>query len=109
MRSEAGFGSAAVRYASVGTGLVARTGAEKPTDGGGGSGYTDRHAPLLASHLPFQEVCAVWASSPSWPGGGSRGPGLNAQANSACRSTLGSGAPFALVVRATVTVTRASA
>ena len=34
MRSEAGFGSAAVRYASVGNELVPRTGAEKPTDGG---------------------------------------------------------------------------
>jgi len=34
--------------------------------------------------------------------------GLNAQANSACRSTLSSGAPGSFVARAIVTVTRAS-
>jgi hypothetical protein len=39
----------------------------------------------------------------------SRVAGLNAQANSALRSTLGSGAPFSLAVSAMVTVTRASA
>ena len=39
----------------------------------------------------------------------SRVAGLNAQPNSACRSTLPSGAPGSLAVRATVTVTRASA
>ena len=39
----------------------------------------------------------------------SRVAGLNAQANSACRSTLPSGAPFSLAVSATVTVTRDSA
>ena len=39
----------------------------------------------------------------------SRVAGLNAQVNSACRSTLGSGAPGSLVARAMVTVTRASA
>ena len=39
----------------------------------------------------------------------SRVAGLNAQANSACRSTLRSGAPGSLAVRAMVTVTRASA
>ena len=44
-------------------------------------------------------------------GGGvvSRVAGLNAQANSACRSTLESGAPGSFLVRAMVTVTRASA
>ena len=44
-------------------------------------------------------------------GGGvvSRVAGLNAQANSACRSTFGSGAPGSFAVRAMVTVTRASA
>jgi len=39
----------------------------------------------------------------------SRVAGLNAQANSALRSTLGWGAPFSFAVRAMVTVTRASA
>jgi hypothetical protein len=44
-------------------------------------------------------------------GGGSvlRVAGLNAQANSACRSTFGSGVPGSLVVRAMVTVSSASA
>ena len=45
-----------------------------------------------------------------WGGGVmSRVAGLNAQANSACRSTFGSGAPGSFAVRAMVTVTRASA
>ena len=45
-----------------------------------------------------------------FPGGPvSRVAGLNAQPNSACRSTLGSGAPRSLAVSAMVTVTRASA
>ena len=35
--------------------------------------------------------------------------GLNAQANSACRSIFGSGASGSFLVRAIVTVTRASA
>jgi hypothetical protein len=39
----------------------------------------------------------------------SRVAGLNAQPNSACRSTFGSGAPRSFAVRAMVTVTRASA
>src|SRR5215469_11479261 len=34
---------------------------------------------------------------------------MNAQPNSACRSSLGSGTPNSLVIRATVTVTKASA
>ena len=44
-------------------------------------------------------------------GGGvmSRVAGLNAQPNSACRSTFASGAPGSFVLRAMVTVTRASA
>ncbi len=44
-------------------------------------------------------------------GGGHPGvqPQLNAQAKSACRSTLGSGAPGSFLLRAIVTVTRASA
>jgi hypothetical protein len=36
-------------------------------------------------------------------------PSANAQANSACRSTLGSGAPGSFLLRPIVTVTRASA
>ena len=45
-----------------------------------------------------------------WGGGVlSRVAGLNAQANSACRSSLGSGAPGSFLLRAMVTVTRASA
>jgi hypothetical protein len=45
-----------------------------------------------------------------WGGGvTSRVAGLNAQANSACRSAFGSGAPGSFVLRAMVTVTRASA
>jgi hypothetical protein len=58
MRFEAGFGGAAVRYASVGAGFRdpcgPRTGtdrptdgAEKATDGAGGSGYADRPARIL--------------------------------------------------------------
>jgi hypothetical protein len=42
MCSEVRFLAAAVRYASVGTGLGPRTGTVKPTDGAGGSGYADR-------------------------------------------------------------------
>jgi hypothetical protein len=46
----------------------------------------------------------------TFPGGAwSRVTGSNAQPNSACRSSLGSGSPGSLVIRATVTVTRASA
>ena len=45
-----------------------------------------------------------------WGGGVlSRVAGLNAQENSACRSTVGSGAPGSFAARAMVTVTRASA
>jgi hypothetical protein len=42
-------------------------------------------------------------------GSASRVAGLNAQANSALRSTLGSGALFSFAVSATVTVSRDSA
>src|ERR1019366_974746 len=66
-RFEAPFRAAAVRYASVGTGLGPRTGAEKPTDGGGGSGYADRppgfvsltwhfRMPARCRHLPRHRV-----------------------------------------------------
>jgi hypothetical protein len=59
--------AAAVRYASVGAGFRGpcgpRTEAERATDGAGGSGYSDRPAPLLASDLPFQEACSVSSSS----------------------------------------------
>jgi hypothetical protein len=89
MSSEAGFGTAAVRYASVGTGFrgpsgpptVAepatdgrgpahgrgrtspRTGAEKATDGAGGSGHADRSHPDSHPDLPFQDACSCSHSS----------------------------------------------
>ena len=63
MRFEAGLRAAAVRYASVSTGVrgprVPRTRAEKATDGAGGSGYTNRPARLLASDLPLQNACSL--------------------------------------------------
>ena len=66
-RSRRDPGPRAVRYASVGIGLGPRTGAEKPTDGGGGSGYADRppgfvpltwhfRMPARCRHLPRHRV-----------------------------------------------------
>jgi len=40
---------------SVGIGLGPRTGVEKPADGDGESGFTDRFTPLLASDLALQD------------------------------------------------------
>jgi hypothetical protein len=54
MCSEVRFRAAAVRYASVGTGLGSRTGAEKPTDGAGGSGYADRPRGFLSLTWHFR-------------------------------------------------------
>jgi hypothetical protein len=47
-------GTKPVRYASVRTGPVARTGAEKATDGAGGSGYADRPPGFLALTWHFR-------------------------------------------------------
>ena len=49
MPFEARSRAAPVRSASVGTGLGPRTGPEKATDRGDGSGYTDRPPGFLAS------------------------------------------------------------
>ena len=57
------------------------------------------------------EARAAQSRAAAMCGGGvmSRVAGLNAQPNSACRSTFGSGAPGSFLLRAMVTVTRASA
>jgi hypothetical protein len=47
-----------------------RTGAEKATDGAGGSGHADRPRPDSRSDLPFQDACSMSPSS-SLPGSSS--------------------------------------
>jgi hypothetical protein len=51
--------AATVRYASVRIGLGLRTGAEKPPDGVGRSGYADRLRGFAASDLALQESRAA--------------------------------------------------
>jgi hypothetical protein len=72
---------------------------------------TSRTVAVSSSSATGSEARSAQSSAAAISGGGSvsRVAGLNAQANSACRSTLGSAAPGSLVVRAMVTVTRASA
>jgi hypothetical protein len=54
MCSKVRFRAAAVRYASVGSGFSPRTGAEKATDGAGGSGYGDRLHGFMPLTLHFR-------------------------------------------------------
>jgi hypothetical protein len=81
MRYKIRFAAATVRYVSVGAGFGGRaghersrdgprTGAEKATDGAGGSGYYDRSHPDCGPDLPFQDACSVSLSLSS-PGSGS--------------------------------------
>src|ERR1700722_6851964 len=96
MSFEAGFGMAAVRYVSVGTGFRGprgsptvgepatdghgpahgrprtspRTSEEKATDGAGRSGHADRSHTDSRPDLPFQDACSM-SPSPSSPGSSS--------------------------------------
>jgi hypothetical protein len=63
MPFEAASGAPAVRYVSVRTGLSPRTGAEKPTDVAGGSGYADRPP----GFLPLTRNLMRWLAASDWP------------------------------------------
>jgi hypothetical protein len=64
----------------------------------------------FSSAVTGSDARAAQASGAATPGGGSpQAAGLNAQPNSAARSTAGSGATRRVAVRATVTVVSASA
>ena len=97
--------AAAVRYASVRSGLGPRTGAEKPADGTGGSGYAGRppgFAPLTWHfRIPLMLIVALLAGL-GFGGPQSRDPHVlldPAQplllARGSCQRRRGQSAPFA--------------